>query len=150
MGAIKTAYELATRAIEIEVATLATRRWLGRTMLRFGHNTRLLVATADAIKKTLRSVGFLKWERFWHYGRQLIPLQRRLLMEQIYSDMGEPWSILVTGFGSIEDWKAKARAMLPSERKARDRARRKKKTLNASSSSTKTIGGYNPATFGGR
>lgn len=42
---------------------------------------------------------------FWNHWKKLrlgIPLQTRLLVEQVASDRGKPWSRIVTGFGVMQ------------------------------------------------
>lgn len=77
------------------------RAWMDLTRRGIDASTDSLAGLAQETSKTLRSIGFKKWATYWHIGRQLIPLQHRLLMEQIYSDMGTPWSDLITGFGPL-------------------------------------------------
>ncbi len=60
-----------------------------------------LAAEARALKGLMKETGFKEWARFWHYGRTTIPLTKRLFAEQVFSDLGKPWSQLVTGFGPI-------------------------------------------------
>ncbi len=51
---------------------------------------------------TMRRIGFSAFRSRWAYVRQLLPLQSRLLVEQILWAMGPPWRSLLTGFNPIE------------------------------------------------
>ena len=77
------------------------RLWLRNVSGKIDEFTRMLEDTQKETSATLKTIGFSRWARFWHIGRQLISLQQRLLLEQIYSDMGKPWSDLITGFGPL-------------------------------------------------
>ena len=87
--------DIATRLAEI-------RGYLEYLRGKFDRDRVALLNLADEVRFFLQGVGFREWSEYWHIGRQLISLQHRLLFEQVYSDMGEPWSKLVTGFGTIE------------------------------------------------
>ena len=84
-----------------ELAFLELGRWLDAVRRHFDRYDSATSAAGDNVKAVLKKIGFRRWEHFWHYGRQLIPLQHRLLIEQVYSDLGSPWSDLVTGFGAL-------------------------------------------------
>ena len=71
-------------------------RTFGISRLTSGYN-----AEAQSLKDLMKETGILKWARFWHYGRTQIPLTKRLFAEQVFSDLGKPWSDLITGFGPI-------------------------------------------------
>ena len=75
--------------------------WVKRLSRTIRLDTAGLVGAAQAVADLLEDMGFGRWARYWHYGRSTISLQHRLFVEQVYSDLGEPWSKLVTGFGSI-------------------------------------------------
>ena len=85
----------------LTIAVSKLRLWMDLTRRRIDSHNALLSGFAQETITTLRSIGFKKWAAFWHYGRQLISLQERLLLEQVYSDMGKPWSSLLTGFGPL-------------------------------------------------
>ena len=87
--------------IDIVKAIGELRGYLRYLSTNLDRDTNALVLTAFEVKTFLRRVGIRKWSEYWHYGRQLISLQHRLFYEQVYSDMGEPWSELVTGFGPL-------------------------------------------------
>ncbi len=87
--------------VDLANAISGIRQWLHHLRGYLKRDTDALLTTADEIKTYLNEVGYERWGRYWHYGRQLISLQHRLLVEQIFSDMGEPWSELVTGFGAL-------------------------------------------------
>ena len=78
-------------------------RWLDAVRRHFDRYSSATNAAGDNVKAILKKIGIRRWSRFWHYGRQLIPLQHRLLIEQVYSDLGEPWSQFLTGFGPLTD-----------------------------------------------
>lgn len=81
----------------------SVRRWVAE--LRTFGIKRLAdgyVAEAGALKDLMKETGIREWARFWHYGRTQISLQMRLFAEQVYSDLGKPWSDLVTGFGPLK------------------------------------------------
>ncbi len=59
------------------------------------------VAESNALKTFSRDEGFDRIAAWWHYGRTQISLQMRLYAEQVFSDMGKPWSDLISGFGPI-------------------------------------------------
>ena len=77
-------------------AWVAELRAFGISRLTDGYNTE-----AAALKHLMTETGFIRWARFWHYGRTQIPLTKRLFAEQVFSDLGKPWSDLVTGFGVL-------------------------------------------------
>ncbi len=52
--------------------------------------------------RQMRSMGFAAFRSRWAYARQLLPLQLRLLLEQVLWSMGPPWRTLLTGFNPIE------------------------------------------------
>ncbi len=79
-----------------------------------------LAAERDAVVHLIQEVGFRKWSRYWHYGRTQISLTTRLFVEQVYSDLGDPWSQLITGFGPIK--KIKGISMLASEKRRREKS----------------------------
>ncbi len=80
------------------------RRWVS-LMRRIGVERATLGfhAEADALKGLMKEIGFRKWAKFWHYGRTQISLQVRLFVEQVYSDLGKPWSDMITGFGPLTE-----------------------------------------------
>lgn len=88
--------------IDLAQQIAEVRGWLHHLRGNLKRDTSALLTTADEIKAYLRDVGFERFGQYWHYGRQLISLQHRLLVEQVFSDMGEPWSELVTGFGALK------------------------------------------------
>ena len=75
--------------------------WILRLRNTVDHDSRLLIGAAQALADLIENIGWKRWARYWHYGRSTISLQHRLFAEQVYSDLGEPWSRLVTGFGAI-------------------------------------------------
>lgn len=99
---------LTGRIPNIPVVVGELRVWLDLTRRGIDAAVAALDGLVQETTRTLKSIGFQKWAKYWHVGRQLISLQQRLLLEQIYSDMGEPWSDLITGFGPL------ARVGLPS------------------------------------
>ncbi len=99
---------------DIVGAIAELRGWLAYLRSNLKRDTDGLLATADEIKVYLREVGLDRWARYWHYGRQLISLQHRLFLEQIYSDLGGEWAKLVTGFGPLRPHGASIRGD-PSE-----------------------------------
>ena len=128
-------------------AVTRIRRWIHEfRAFGFDRMDSAVHAERDSAVHLIKEVGFRKWARFWHYGRTLIDLQSRLFFEQIYSDLGKPWSDLVTGFGPVTAIVISPK-VLAREKKARleqQRAQKKKKS-NASYGT-----GYDPGTFGGR
>ena len=97
------AADVASLAIPTDLAVAELRHFLAIVAgERFDHNSSLLINLAKEVASRLGAIGYGRWARFWHYGRQLISLQHRLFIEQVYSDMGEPWSGLVTGFGTLD------------------------------------------------
>ena len=84
------------------IDVLSVRRWV-RFLRNLGieRYTRGFTAEANALKALMKETGFRKWAKFWHYGRTQISLQMRLFAEQVYSDLGEPWSSMITGFGPM-------------------------------------------------
>ena len=88
--------------VDIVKAVAEIRGWLHHLRANLKRDTDGLQTTADELKKFLLKVGIQKWGRYWHYGRQLISLQHRLFVEQVYSDLGGEWGKFVTGFGPIE------------------------------------------------
>ncbi len=88
--------------VDIAGAIAELRGWLAYLRSNLKRDTSALLTTADEIKGFIRSVGIDRWSRYWHYGRQLISLQHRLFVEQIYSDLGGEWAKLVTGFGPLK------------------------------------------------
>jgi len=96
----------------------ALRRW-ARELRLFGvvRQANIFSAERDAVVDLIEESGFRQWAKFWHYGRTQISLTTRLFIEQIYSDLGEPWSQLITGFGPIK--KIQGIGMLASESRRR-------------------------------
>lgn len=47
------------------------------------------------------NMGYESFRRMWKYGRLAIPLQVRLLVEQVLYEKGRPWSALCTGFQPV-------------------------------------------------
>ena len=88
--------------VDIVNAVAEIRGWLAHLRVNLKRDTDGLLTTADEIKQYLRGVGIERWARYWHYGRQLISLQHRLFLEQVYSDLGGEWGKLVTGFGPLK------------------------------------------------
>ncbi len=50
----------------------------------------------------IRRAGWVGFRSRWAYVRQLLPLQGRLLIEQVLWAMGPPWRTLLTGFNPVE------------------------------------------------
>ena len=88
--------------VDLAEAIAAVRGWLHHLRGNLRRDTDALLTTTDEVKTYLREVGFARFNRYWHYGRQLISLQHRLLVEQVFSDLGPPWSEFVTGFGVLK------------------------------------------------
>ncbi len=68
----------------------------------------LIVRRADDLVRHLRSLPrkeFYEFVRRWKYARQLVSLQIRLWIEQVFTDAGGHWEQLVTGFKSVRDVK---------------------------------------------
>lgn len=84
------------------VSVVDVRRWVS-LLRRIGVDrlTAGYLAEARALKDLMLETGFRKWAKFWHYGRTQISLQMRLFSEQVYSDLGDPWSSMITGFGPM-------------------------------------------------
>ncbi len=55
----------------------------------------------DNIEGALRHIGFPKFRMYWRVGRLLVSLPTRLLVEEVLTYMGRPWSDLKTGFDTI-------------------------------------------------
>lgn len=111
-------------------SSVSVRAWVVELRaFGIGRLSRALDHEATAVKKLLLETKFLKWARFWHYGRTQISLQMRLFVEQVYSDLGEPWSDLVTGFGPI------GRREKPTRRRGVATGTVNLKKLNASNTS---------------
>ena len=116
------------------------RTWV--TQLRAWGIARLsrgYAAEASSLKTLMKETGIVRWADFWHYGRTQISLQMRLFAEQVYSDMGPPWSDLITGFGPItKSIRSEATTATKRERDKRDRQktikRNKQRSSNWSSS----------------
>ena len=122
----------AQRVLGLTVAIQDARLWMDLTRRRIGSYNALLHDFQVETSTTLRSIGFRKWASFWHLGRQMIDLQTRLMLEQVYSDMGKPWSDLITGFGPL------ARiGKVPIDSAARYRAKRRDEIEAISSLITK-------------
>ena len=103
LAKIPYASDVAGVLIPVDLAVAELRQWFALVAGdRFNHNSQLLITAAKEIAEGLGRIGCGRWARFWHYGRQLVSLQQRLFLEQIYSDLGEPWSKLITGFGTID------------------------------------------------
>lgn len=92
------------------LGAVSVRAWV-RELRAFGIKrlTDGYTAEANALKQLMKETGVKDWARFWHYGRTQISLQMRLFAEQVYSDLGKPWSELVTGFGPLKGIIDKAR-----------------------------------------
>lgn len=71
------------------------------TKMKQGHFDGVIRDTKK-IERILRSMGFSAFRSRWAYIRQLMPLQSRLLVEQILYAMGPPWRRLLTGFNPVE------------------------------------------------
>lgn len=56
----------------------------------------------NGLKQLLWSGGFDRFVDSWKLGRQLVPLQGRLVMEQVLWDLGGPWRTLVSGFKPLD------------------------------------------------
>ncbi len=95
--------------VDIVNAVAEIRGWLAHLRSNLRRDTDGLLTTADEIKVYLKSVGIDRWSRYWHYGRQLISLQHRLFLEQVFSDLGGEWGELVTGFGPLKRAKVSIR-----------------------------------------
>ena len=62
----------------------------------------LLSFIAEAKRLIERYSAFEDFREHWKWRRLLIPLQLRLVVEQMLWDMGLPWRSLITGFRAIE------------------------------------------------
>ena len=105
------------------LSSLGVRRWVAE-LRRWGISrlSRAMAAEAASLKTLMIETGIVRWADFWHYGRTQISLQMRLFAEQVYSDMGPPWSDLITGFGPItKSIRAEATSATKREREQRDR-----------------------------
>ncbi len=71
------------------------------TKMKQGHFDGVIRDTRP-IANIMRDMGFSAFRSRWAYVRQLIPLQSRLLVEQILWSMGPPWRTLLTGFNPVE------------------------------------------------
>ncbi len=71
------------------------------TKMGQGHFDQVIRDTRG-MARTLNRLGFSAFRSRWAYVRQLIPLQSRLLVEQILWSMGPPWRSLLTGFNPVE------------------------------------------------
>ena len=89
------------RVLDLTITIQEFRLWMDLTRRRIDSYHALLTDFQKETETTLRSIGYRRWSEFWHIGRQMIGLQQRLLIEQVYSDMGKPWSDLITGFGPL-------------------------------------------------
>ena len=57
---------------------------------------------AGSVRRVLGSYdGPSAFQKDWKWARLLVPLQLRLLVEQVLWDKGEGWRKLITGFGPI-------------------------------------------------
>ena len=92
---------IGTGADPLPIAIGQLRLWMRNVSGKIDRYSQMLEDTSKEVSATLKTIGFVRWAGFWHIGRQLISLQQRLLLEQIYSDMGKPWSDLITGFGPL-------------------------------------------------
>ena len=62
-----------------------------------------LLSMIDTAKDIiLRYSNFEEFREHWKWRRILVPLQLRLVVEQMLWDMGLPWRSLITGFRAIE------------------------------------------------
>ncbi len=62
----------------------------------------IIVSLVPLMEREIRKAGWLGFRSRWAYVRQLLPLQGRLLIEQILWAMGPPWRTLITGFDPVE------------------------------------------------
>lgn len=61
-----------------------------------------VILMTPLIAGQMRGMGFSAFRSRWAFVRQLLPLQGRLLVEQILWAMGPPWRSLLTGFNPVE------------------------------------------------
>lgn len=108
------------------VALLEFKAWLTYIERTLPGLTRNYWSVAEHAKRVLKKYGFPKFSKFWHYGRQMIPLQSRLFMEQVFSDMGGAWASLITGFGPVTKYTPSPKVLL-REREARSKQKSKRK-----------------------
>ena len=65
-------------------------------------------AVANQVRASLLKYNSAKaFQKDWKWARLSMPLQARLLTEQVLWEKGGDWRKLVTGFGPIKDVKAK-------------------------------------------
>ena len=54
------------------------------------------------VARMVTRVPFVKFVEMWKWMRMTIDLQTRLYLEQVFTELGKPYSDLVTGFKAIE------------------------------------------------
>lgn len=61
-----------------------------------------VILSTTVMRDQMRSMGYSAFRSRWAFVRQLLPLQGRLLIEQVLWAMGPPWRTLLTGFNPVE------------------------------------------------